>query len=66
MVDKKHSGKADQLTLATGGSEHAWLFSVAISWGTKLNFSLCTNMLGFCSDTHIILYARKYCQCFIV
>ena len=23
MVEKKHSGKADQLTLASGGSEHA-------------------------------------------
>ena len=23
MVGKKHSGKVDQLTLATGGSEHA-------------------------------------------
>ena len=30
MVNKKHSGKANQLTLASGGSEHAYLFSVAI------------------------------------
>ena len=31
----KHSGKADQSTLASGGSEHAWLFSVAISGAIK-------------------------------
>ena len=30
MVSKKYSGKADQLTLASGGSEYAELFSVAI------------------------------------
>ena len=49
MVGKKHSGKADQSTLASGGSEYA---SVAISWGNKMNFSLCANMSGFCSDSH--------------
>ena len=55
MVGKKHSGKADQSTLASGGSENAWLlnFSVAISWDNKINFSLCVNMSGFCSDSHI-------------
>ena len=53
MVSKKHSGKADQSTLASGRSEHAQLFSVTISWGNKTNFSLCANMLGFCSDSHI-------------
>ena len=53
MVSKRHSGKADQSTLASGGSKHAQLFSVAISWGNKMNFSLCVNMLGFCSDSHI-------------
>ena len=53
MVDKKHSGKAGQLMLASGGSEHAQLFSVAKSWGNKKNFSLCANMSGFCSDSHI-------------
>ena len=29
MVSKKHSGKADYLTLASRGSEHAQLLSVA-------------------------------------
>ena len=53
MVGRKHSGKADQSTLASGGSEHAWLFSVAISWGNKMTFSLSANMSGFCSDSHI-------------
>ena len=37
MVREKHSGEADQLTLASGGSERAELFSVAISWGNKMN-----------------------------
>ena len=53
MVSKKHSGKAEQSTLASGGSEHVLLFSVAISWGNKMNFSLSANMSGFCSDSHI-------------
>ena len=53
MVGKKHSGKADQSTLASEGSEHAQLFSVAISLGNKMNFSLSANMSGFCSDSHI-------------
>ena len=34
MVGKKHSGKADQSKLASGGNEHAYLFSVAISWAS--------------------------------
>ena len=46
MVGKKHSGKADQSTLAGGGSAHAQLFSVAISWGNKMNFSLSAHV-GF-------------------
>ena len=52
MVSKKHSGKADQLTSVRGGSEHVELFSVAISWGNKMNFSLCVNMSSFCSDSN--------------
>ena len=44
IVGKQHSGEADQLTLAIGGSEHPQLFSVAISWGNKMNFSLHENM----------------------
>ena len=40
VVGKKPSGEADQLTLTSGGSENAWLFSVAVSWGNKINFSL--------------------------
>ena len=50
---KKHSGKAEQSTLASGGSKHTELFSVAISWGNKMNFSLCASMSGFCSDSHM-------------
>ena len=55
MACKKHFRKADQSTLASGGSEHAWLFSVTISWGNKMNFSLCVNIPGFCLDSHIWL-----------
>ena len=47
------SATSIQSTLAGGGSEHAQLFSVAISWGNKTNFSLSVNMSGFCSDSHI-------------
>ena len=50
MIGKKHSGKADQSTLA---SEHAQLFSVVINWGNKIKFDLYVNMAGFCSDSHI-------------
>ena len=46
-VWQKALGKADQLTLASGGIEHAQLFSITISWANKMNFSLCTNMAGF-------------------
>ena len=56
---KKHSGKADQSTLASGGSEHAWLFIVAISWGNNINFSLYVKMLSFCSDSHIYTIATR-------
>ena len=51
-VCKKHSGKADQSTLPSGGSEYAQLFSVAISWGNKINFILYANMMGFSPDSH--------------
>ena len=40
MISKKYSGKAD-LVLVSGGCEHAELFSVVISWGNEMNFSLC-------------------------
>ena len=59
MVSKKHSGKADQSTLASGGSAHAKLLSVAISWGNKMNFSLSANMSGFCSDSHNYYYTSR-------
>ena len=29
MVEEKHSGEVDQLTLASGGSKYAYLLSVA-------------------------------------
>ena len=61
MVVKKHSEKADQSALASGGSEHALLFGVAINWNSKMNFSLCANMLGFCSDS-CICYHRHICN----
>ena len=52
MVDKRYSGKVDQLTLASGGSEHAYSYciNVVISCGNKMNFSSFANMAGFCSD----------------
>ena len=61
MVRKMHSGEADQLILASGGSEHAYIvsFSVAISWGSKMDFSLHANMAGFCSYGHIQAGAYK-------
>ena len=37
--------KVDQLTLFSGGSEHAWLLDVAISQSNKMNFSLCANIV---------------------
>ena len=52
--------KSRTVTLASGGSEHAQLFSVAISWGNKMNFSLCANILGFCSDSHIWYLKIQY------
>ena len=47
---QKHSGKADQPVEAV--NMHSYLI-IAISWGNKMNFSLYTNMAGFCSDSHI-------------
>ena len=47
MVRKKQSGVAGQSTLVSRGSEHVQLFSVAISWGNKMNFSLNVNMAVF-------------------
>ena len=48
MVGKKDSGEADQLTLASGSSEHAYSYLVQLytSWGNKMNFSLYANMAG--------------------
>ena len=34
---QSQSGKADQSTLASRGSEHAYLFSVTLSCGNKMN-----------------------------
>ena len=61
VVDLHHGKKSlevDQLTLASGGSGHAYIviFSIAISWGNKLNFSSYANMASFCSDRHICKY----------
>ena len=53
MVGKKNSGKTEQSTLASGGSKHAQLFSVPISWGNKKNFSLFANMSGFAQTVTI-------------
>ena len=49
--------KQTKSILASGGNEYASLFSVAISWGNKVNFSLYVNMLGFCSTVTYF----KYC-----
>ena len=46
MVRKKHSVEADQLTLASGGSELAQLCNVAISSGNKMNL--------FCMQTWLV------------
>ena len=59
MVGKMHSGKADQWILASGGSECAYLLSAAISWGNKMNFNLCANLSGFCSDSHKLLTGAR-------
>ena len=56
MVGKKYSGKADQSTLASGGNERAWLFSVAISWGNKINFSLYANISDFAQTVTYVQY----------
>ena len=60
MVRRKHSGKAGQLTLASGGSEHAQL---SISWDNIMNFSLYVNMhiAGFCSDSYIYIHTDGTC-----
>ena len=63
---KKHSGEEDQLILAIGGSEHVWLFSVAISWGNKMNFTLYANMAGLCSDGHRLPVAHQLYQNMII
>ena len=55
MIGKRHSVKADQSTLASGDSEHAWLFSVAISWGNKMNFSLYTEAYQVFAQTVIYI-----------
>ena len=52
MVNKKHSGKADQSTLV----------SVGISWGNKIIFSLCMNMSGFSSNSHILILMLYICS----
>ena len=50
MVGKKHAGKADQLTLASGmEAVNMHSFSVAISWGNRMNFSL------YAKDVRILL-----------
>ena len=57
-----HSGEADQLILASGGSEHAYIvsFSVAISQGSKMDFSLHANLAGFCSMIYGHIQAGAY------
>ena len=56
MVGKKHSGKqTSQHQPVEAVNMSIQLFSVAISWGNKMNFSLYANMAGFCSNDHILL-----------
>ena len=56
---QKAPGKADQLTLASGGTEHVCILiecniicTCKLSQCNKVNLSLCTNMADFCSDCH--------------
>ena len=56
MVGKMHSGKADQSTLASGGSKHA--VSYKLQGGNKMDFSLCANMSGFCSRQSQFIIAK--------
>ena len=43
------------------------IYSVAISWGSKMNFSSCVNMSGFCSDNHKrFLLQQENLICFIL
>ena len=52
------SGETDHLTLASGGSERAYLVSVAsYKLGIKMNFSLYANMADFCLDNLAIYNA---------
>ena len=60
MVGKKLLGKVDQLTLASGGSEDAQLFSVAINWSNKMNFSLYANMSKLLRQSHNYILLIQY------
>ena len=42
---------------------HSYVFSVAVSWGNKMNFSLYVNMAGFCLDsTNTIFNPQNLCR----
>ena len=44
---------------------HSYIFSVAISWGNKMNFSLSANMSGFCSDSHYVVSTGHNITCWL-
>ena len=57
---KEHwKSRSVDIVLASGGCEHTELFSVAISWGNKMNFSLYVNMLVL---VQTVTYALKHIQ----
>ena len=71
MVVKKHSGKADQSALASEGSEHAWLFSIAINCSNKMNFvfSWYANMAQMVTHKYayvIIKILKIFMKCAVV
>ena len=69
MVIKKLSGKADQSALASEGSEHAWLFSIAINCSNKMNFSWYANMAQMVTHKYayvIIKIIKKIMKCAVV
>ena len=54
--------KSRLVALASGGSEHAKLFSVAISWGNKMNFGLYVNITGLAQIATYCNYFFSFSQ----
>ena len=60
-------GKADQLTLARGGSEHAQLFSVAVSWVELGKISILSSPCNIraCNINIANIFTFQYITCYI-